>query len=133
MLTIAVSNPVPKLFNPAQYCNLPLEEFFSAREGGSNGHSAVTVFVGYLTPGNKLYYLWDLPDGGRIVSSVSECASDPDSTDIMYPLTVEVSRYDGDGREVPYSIEEFRNDVAAGLETQTVTVAGVFTNRPIGD
>ena len=132
-LTIAVSNPVPKLFNPAQYCNLPMEEFVLTLESGNNGHSAVPVFVGYLTPGHKLYYLWDLPDGGRIVGSVSDCASNPESADVMYPLTLEVSRYDQDGGEVPYSIEQFHQDVATGLETQTVTVAGVFTNRHIED
>lgn len=125
-LTVAVSNPVPKLFNPAQYCNLSMDEFISILEGSTNGHSAVPIFVGYLAPGHKLYYLWDLSDGGRIVCCLSECATTPDSAELMYPLSMEVSRYDRDGGVVTYSIERFRQDVAAGLATETVTVAGVF-------
>ena len=134
-LTLAISNPATKLFNPAKYCNLKIEEYLSCVADGSNGHAAVSTLVAYLGCGRALCYLWDLTDGGKIVCSLS--AINPEAADaaaaeitipddIVMPVKVSVSKYSNDGDSMPYTTDEFLRDVASGLRTETVTVAGIF-------
>jgi hypothetical protein len=129
-LTVAVSNPIPRLFNPAKYCNISFEEFDVIAEAGGSGHVAVGVLVGYLAEGHKLHYLWDLADGSRIVCRLGASASGDSEVEldglILNPATVEVSKYSVDNSELPYSLEGFLRDVEAGLTTEAVTVAAVF-------
>lgn len=132
-LTVAVSNPIPRLFNPAKYCNIPIEEYCNIAELGGSGHAAVSVCVGYLAAGQKLHYLWDLPDGSRIVCRLRDCPlEDSEVTSdslLMNPAEIEVSKYDSCDREVLYSVDDFLRDVETGLPTESVTVAGIFANR----
>jgi hypothetical protein len=129
-LTVAVSNPIPRLFNPAKYCNISVEEYCNIAEQGGSGHVAVSLFVGFLADGQKLHYLWDLPDGSRIVcrlrgSSMAD-SEVPSDEILLNPAEIEVAKYDHHDREVPYSLDGFLRDVEAGLPTESVTVAGIF-------
>lgn len=131
-LTIAVSNPVPRLFNPARYCNLSMEEFCAIAEQGGSGHVAVSVCAGYLSKGHKLHYLWDLPGGSRIECRLAAYELDdpsaPSEENTVLPMQVEVSKYDPADEELPYTLEQFLSDVQAEQQTEAVTVAGVFAN-----
>lgn len=132
VLTLAVSNPVKKLFNPAKYCNLSLDDYLDAAAEGTNGHVAVALFTGFLSLGEKLHYLWDLPSRERIVCRIAPCNESDErlneASDIVSPVVVEVSKYDEFGNELPYSLDRFLADVEVGLPTEAVTVAGVFQN-----
>lgn len=132
-LTVAVSNPIPRLFNPARYCNIPFEQYCSIAEQGGSGHVAVSLFVGFLTEGQKLHYLWDMPDGYRVVCRLGRCAAGESEADtdeiLMNPARIGVSKYDKHDREVPYSLYDFLHDIDAGVPAEAVTVAGIFARE----
>jgi|GEM_PF-3309943 len=144
VLELAISNPVPALFNPARYLNIPFDEFFECTQRDcTNGHLATCNLVGYLCEGEKLRFHWVLRDGGSIVCELSRIVEDEASAVgeemgeaevnidslLMNPAKVEVFKYDQQGKAIDFSMDDFLRDIAGKLETETVTVAGVFSGK----
>jgi hypothetical protein len=144
VLELAISNPVPNLFNPARYLNIPFEEFLECNErDGTNGHLATGNLVGYICEGEKLRFNWVLRDGGSIVCELSRIVEDEASAVgeemgeaeinidslLMNPAKVEVFKYDQQGKAMDYSTDDFLRDITGKLKTETVTVAGVFSGK----
>jgi hypothetical protein len=131
-LILAISNPVPALFNPAKYSNTP----FSELVGDDNqGHVNLLTLPGFVKPGTLLTYRWNTPAEETITCKLSYYnENDPDQPHLKEEATpsirIAVSKSNNLGSTLPYSTEQFLQDVADRAPTTQVTARCVIGPSP---
>lgn len=127
-LSLAVSNPCPRLFDPSHYPLMSIADFYSMEPSATNGHLGTIALLSFLKPYSSLSYTWELPHEEKICYSMRmfrEGDSDrPENfEEIMKPVKVTASKFAENNSPLPYDAEAFARDVKDGLATRTVSIS----------
>ncbi len=133
-LSISISNPIPRIFDPTRYARMTIEDFFSMEPSEHNAHEGTNTLLAFLKPKTSLNYLWELKSGGRIfleVHPISEdAANKPTNFDsLKRPVTTNIAKISENNTAVDYSFEQFLSDIEAGLKTESVTISCTLTSK----
>jgi hypothetical protein len=131
-LILAISNSTPCLFNPAKYSNTPFDDLPLEN---NQGHLNLLAIPGMVKPGTHLTYRWETTSSEVITCSMSYFGeNDPDLPEIKEEATpairITVSKCNSGGATIPYSTEQFLQDIADGLPTTRVTATCVIGRVP---
>lgn len=138
MISLAVANPCVRLFDPSRFARMEIADFYAMENTSSNGHVGTIALLSYLKEGTKLTYLWDMANGDRVkltMELLAENAPDrPENYDaLMKPTRVEVFKFDATHQPVPYSFEQFQQEIEAKVQAESVTVSCVVTGSSAGN
>jgi hypothetical protein len=128
-LILAFSNSIPSLFNPAKYANTGHEKL---PPDYHQGHMGLTSLIGMVKPGTFLTYRWDTASSEVITCKMSYFEeNDPDRPELPEEtatpaIRLTVTKCNNRGSDLPYSTEQFLQDVATGLPTTRVTVTAII-------
>ncbi|MEY4669581.1 MAG: hypothetical protein RL518_2280 [Pseudomonadota bacterium] len=133
MFAVAVANPCIRLFDPSRFARMESVDFFAMENSSTNGHLFTIGLLSYLKENTKLTYLWEMANGERMKLTMERIPEDaPDRPanydELMKPTRVEVFKFDPSNQPIPYSFEEFQQDVANGVGTESVTISCVVSD-----
>jgi hypothetical protein len=128
-VALAVANPCYRLFDPAFYPQLSVDEFSDLPPSNTNGHLGTIALLGKLREGAVLTYVWNGVDGSMIrlgLSPMQEVSDEMAQKDLMAPVSISAEKFSPSHNPLRYSYQDFLRDMSARVPVESLTIACVI-------